>query len=171
MSGIFRLGTRSVLKKETVNWCIKLLIASLTSDVSAQSVTGCFQFENSKKPLKVSQQSRKANWCCVNTKQRATLSALNARRRYEPSVRSQMDTLVKRTSDMEVGVKRTRSGRIVRSMTVSQSSRQPQTLLIPLQSLTLFTLTNQQKFYLIDWACVCVCVCVYRRRLCLWTTR
>ncbi|XP_047196919.1 HORMA domain-containing protein 1 isoform X6 [Hippoglossus stenolepis] len=32
----------------------------------------------------------------------------------------EMDTLVKRTSDMEVGVKRTRSGRIIKSATVSQ---------------------------------------------------
>ncbi|CAJ1063050.1 HORMA domain-containing protein 1 isoform X2 [Xyrichtys novacula] len=42
---------------------------------------------------------------------------------------TEMDTLVKRTSDMEVGLRRTRSGRIIRSTTVSQPLK-PERLLI-----------------------------------------
>ncbi|KAI3360738.1 hypothetical protein L3Q82_012971, partial [Scortum barcoo] len=52
--------------------------------------------------------------------------ALNGGGRHGPSVPPQMDTLVKKTSDMEVGLKRTRSGRIIKSTTVSQPLRRHQ---------------------------------------------
>lgn len=54
----------------------------------------------------------------------AALSALDSRWHYGPSAPPpQIDTLVKRTSDMDVSLKRTRSGRIITSSTVSSDTR------------------------------------------------
>ena len=99
-----------------------------------------------KKRLRVSHEREKAEDCfCVNTTRKATSSALNGRRRYGPSVPPQMDTLVKKTSDMEVGLKRTRSGRIIKSTVVSQPLKTVTNCL-----LTLLQLDDLRPFILCD---------------------
>ncbi|XP_062279344.1 HORMA domain-containing protein 1 [Scomber scombrus] len=64
---------------------------------------------------------------------------------YAPSVRSQMDTLVKRTSDMEVGLKRTRSGRIIKSTTTNVTVSNKKTTAMKDKAVSQYDIPNSQE--------------------------
>ncbi|XP_042279804.1 HORMA domain-containing protein 1 isoform X2 [Thunnus maccoyii] len=91
---------------ETEKWVLKMVEEDVLSQVGTQTTHKSHVIEDVEKPDK------------ENTDLGNTEIQMSCHERIESCEEvTEMDTLVKRTSDMEVGLKRTRSGRIIKSTT------------------------------------------------------